>query len=287
MEYTKGMEKERRLLWIGILLNCFIVLFLSFFSSGTGIISSYSNFLLLIIAFMLFMIPIIFMHKENKKLRSEIMSSEEKIKNLKDINYDNRILYHDYKNHITVIQGLVTIGKNEILKKYIQSLIGETNFSSINIETGIEELDIFLKARYSHMRKNDIKLNYSVENPLQGVDISNFDLFKLVSNIIDNAIDELKSIEKLDKRISLRIKEEDTSFSIIISNNGRKIPDQVMQRIFHIGISTKEGENRGCGLHIVKSIIKKSKGNIEIESSDKETKFLIEIPKEAKDEVSA
>ncbi|MFQ9247465.1 MAG: ATP-binding protein [Clostridium paraputrificum] len=60
-----------------------------------------------------------------------------------------------------------------------------------------------------------------------------------------------------------------------------KIDDDKIDKIFDVGFSTKENsdKNHGFGLAIVKEIVDKNKGNIEVFSNAENTQFKISLPR--------
>lgn len=66
-----------------------------------------------------------------------------------------------------------------------------------------------------------------------------------------------------------------------IKNNGPKIKDDIIDKIFDVGFSTKENINKenGFGLSIVKEIIEGANGNISVSSDDYFTEFTINMPR--------
>jgi signal transduction histidine kinase len=72
---------------------------------------------------------------------------------------------------------------------------------------------------------------------------------------------------------------ENTNHRIIISNNGPAIPKELLSKIFDPFFTTKKlGQGSGIGLDIVKKIIEKHSGKINVESDENETAFEITIP---------
>ncbi|MDF2505987.1 ATP-binding protein, partial [Clostridium sp.] len=72
---------------------------------------------------------------------------------------------------------------------------------------------------------------------------------------------------------------EDKKFYIEISNNGDMISEDIQDKIFNRGFSTKtkKSYDHGFGLYIIKQLIKQNNGNISLESTPERTKFLIEF----------
>ena len=98
---------------------------------------------------------------------------------------------------------------------------------------------------------------------------------RVLSNLIDNAMDALENVANSSLRIMLR---EDThGFAFSVANNGPVIPVESMRRIFEPGVST-HGEGRGMGLYIVRSTLQKYGGEIHVTSDEDRTIFSGLVP---------
>lgn len=101
------------------------------------------------------------------------------------------------------------------------------------------------------------------------------ELNQVWTNIIHNAIYAMELNGKLD--ISVYQQEDDVVVSI--TDSGKGIPPEVIDEIFNPFFSTKPvGEGTGIGLDIVKRIIEKHDGKIEVESIPGKTTFRIILP---------
>jgi nitrogen-specific signal transduction histidine kinase len=66
-----------------------------------------------------------------------------------------------------------------------------------------------------------------------------------------------------------------------ISDNGAGIPADVLANLFSPVHSNKSGENRGLGLNIVQSLVKKLNGFIACHSGESGTTFEVLLPAHA------
>ncbi len=67
--------------------------------------------------------------------------------------------------------------------------------------------------------------------------------------------------------------------AVSIEDNGPGIPPDVMPRIFNAFFTTKpKGEGTGLGLGIVKQIVEKHGGTIQVESAPGRTRFTVKLP---------
>ena len=129
----------------------------------------------------------------------------------------------------------------------------------------------------------------------QGVEVSkNFEdvpkilcypdeLNQVWTNIIHNAIYAMELNGKMDISVS----EKDGYVVVAITDSGKGIPPEVIKDIFTPFFSTKPvGEGTGIGLDIVKRIIEKHDGKIEVESKPGKTTFRIFLPIQEKNKAS-
>ena len=84
--------------------------------------------------------------------------------------------------------------------------------------------------------------------------------------------------------LAIRTFEKFNDIVICIQNNGPMIEDEVIDKIFQSGFSTKDNSNKehGFGLAIVKETIEKCKGKISVTSDIEKTEFIITIPRKDK-----
>ncbi|NLK75893.1 MAG: HAMP domain-containing histidine kinase [Clostridiales bacterium] len=100
-----------------------------------------------------------------------------------------------------------------------------------------------------------------------------------ISNLIKNAIEATSPGDFI--HITIAYLEEDDTFqsrlSIEVSNNGAPIPEDALDKIFLPFMTFKKG-GTGIGLALVKKIVELHYGSIQVESSNKLTKFIILLP---------
>jgi signal transduction histidine kinase len=101
------------------------------------------------------------------------------------------------------------------------------------------------------------------------------ELNQVWTNIIDNAIDAMHGEGKL----KVRVYREDDCVVVEITDNGPGIPEEVRAHIYEPFFTTKGvGEGTGLGLDTVQRIVKKHRGNIQLESAPGQTQFQVWLP---------
>ncbi len=139
-----------------------------------------------------------------------------------------------------------------------------------NIIEGIETV----LTLYQNQLKQGVELVRRYEN-LPSVLCYPDELNQVWTNLIHNAL------QAMDYKGTLAIVAmvKENNILIQITDNGEGIPLDIQSKIFEPFFTTKPaGEGSGLGLDIVKKIIAKHEGTIDVESVPGETTFTVSLP---------
>ncbi|NJK68297.1 MAG: PAS domain S-box protein [Microcoleus sp. SU_5_3] len=101
------------------------------------------------------------------------------------------------------------------------------------------------------------------------------ELNQVWTNLIHNAIQAMDNCGVLTVDVRL----ENESVLVSVTDSGKGIPPEIMPRIFEPFFTTKPpGEGSGLGLDIVRKIVEKHSGKIEVRSIPGQTTFTLSIP---------
>jgi len=99
--------------------------------------------------------------------------------------------------------------------------------------------------------------------------------FQTASLILQNMVEAFTGTSK-NARVVIEYKQSDKYDELSFSNNGDKIPENIVNQIFDRFFTTKnKDQHRGLGLSIVKYNMESFGGEIFVSSTDKETKFTL------------
>ena len=147
------------------------------------------------------------------------------------------------------------------------------------LKTSKPAINALLKAKMDEAESKGIDVYIEVKSNLQDLHVEDWELCKVLSNLLNNAMTAL-SEKSGEKKIELEITEDRESYLFTVSNNGPMIPKEMQESIFKQGITTKKGEGHGMGLYIVSNVLKSYKGTIKLVSKENETTFSFSLPKE-------
>lgn len=204
--------------------------------------------------------------KSNEILRANI-SLEKKNEELKKIK-------HDYGAQISYLYGLHLMGKYDRLGVALKDIINGNDSISSDVEI-INKSDSIIVDIVNGIEHRGINIIIDDQIDFNDINISEMDYQRVISNILRNAVTAMNQNGTIEIRTYYSLKYN----VIIIKNNGPKIEEDIINKIFIAGFSSKESRDSGFGLSITKEIVEKSKGTIEVKSDNLFTEFIIKIPK--------
>jgi len=212
------------------------------------------------------------------KLRNSYDALFDSYRNLEELNSTLRVQRHDYLNHLQVVYGMTELGEYDELKQYLEPVYKDMMKTGKALKTSKPALNALLKAKAGEAESESIDMYVEVKSDLRGLNVPDWELCKILANIIDNGITALKEIPK-DRRLSLDITESREEYIFSVANNGPRIEKERQDDIFRQGVTTKKEKGHGMGLYIVSSTLKAYGGNIKVSSDENETVFTISFIK--------
>ena len=170
-------------------------------------------------------------------------------------NMNIRRMRHDMRGHIFCMNELLDRKDYDELAKYIHTLSEEFAKSEIKVRVGNDIADAIIAEKMQQAEKQHIKIE--VDGDMSGIQIAAIDLCTILANILDNAIEAVKT----DEVIHLSFQKTE-NFLLITQTNPvaqkRKIVDGMI-------ISSKtDQEMHGFGIANIKSAVARYDGECEI-----------------------
>lgn len=212
----------------------------------------------LLVLFMNYSLHYLDMEKNKNETLERISYQERKQYETSKNNREKlNIKYHDLKHILSLIKNN-DVSNIDFINQYQKVL----NDYDSEIESGNETLDIVLNEKLAKCLENSITLTYLGDGKLIDF-INQYDLYSLMGNILDNAIEASIKIQDASKRvISMTIEKQGKIISIdcmnyyeskIITKNNEIITSKNEELGFH-----------GYGLQSIKMIAKKYNGEVSI-----------------------
>lgn len=207
-------------------------------------------------------------------------------------------LLHELSNHLTTltldIEGLKDQGRSRVLSRakrsihYIDDMVvrvrdqlhGKSSSRPFNI---VDEVDAVVKMLRHKAQAHDVILKWEppADKKFWRARGEPIRLRQLIANLISNGIDAYYESRDFEEKRDVQIELAATNNSIIITvaDWGRGISERDQSKMFEPFFSTKQ-TGMGMGLYIAKQIAEEHfLGTIKIDSSQKNTVFVVTLPK--------
>lgn len=211
-------------------------------------------------------------HEINTPLQSINLFSHKIKKNINNKKYDD------------INQSLVSVEKavNKITSiiDSLRKMSGDSHqdsYESVLIENIIEDVTEITEERYK-LGNIDFTVNY--DNNINKLELycQPVQIGQILMNLLNNAYDEVMVLDK--KWIRIDVQELADTVAFVVTDSGEGVPVEIQNKIFEPLYTSKEiGKGTGLGLSISSEIALKHGGNLHLDTSSPNTRFVFELPK--------
>lgn len=196
-----------------------------------------------------------------------------------DVSTINSYVNHELKNMINILNGLINHNELEKSSNYLKQmnqLVDDVNILTTSKKevVNIDLLTVAASVVDEYLRLNyDITLNFS--DDVFEVDGHEVWFRRMIANIIDNAF------KYGANKVWVSLEVVHQSVVLTIGNNGDKIEQKYLDKIFNYKYQINELKQHGSGigLSLVNTVIDNVSGNIYVESDESFTEFIMSFPK--------
>ncbi|MBS5939080.1 ATP-binding protein [Clostridium sartagoforme] len=184
---------------------------------------------------------------------------------------ESRKVIHDIKNHIQTIENLYKDNEFDKAELYKGDLYKMFNKLEQKYYTYNKVLNIILNDKCEKAKRYGITIDCKIGD-VNLEKIRDIDVTTIFSNLLDNAIDEVKEF-KQDKEIFVKV---DKFNEFIVINVTNKLKSKIVK--IDSELKTTKKNHEGLGLQNVKMAIEKYEGTLRIDFDDNHFKVNIVIP---------
>ncbi len=223
--------------------------------------------------------------------RTEYTKLMEELSGTKYLVDSMRANNHDFTNKLHVILGLIQIGEYDKAVSYIEniSIIQRETLSTVMHAVDNASFAALLIGKIARASECNVKfiLKEGIRFKSSEVSVPSEALVTIVGNLIDNALDAMNMNLNNDRPRELEFgvftkpgTETDAGngeLLLTVRDTGCGIPDDIKDRIFENGFSTK-GTGRGVGMYHTKQLVESLGGTISfVSEQDVGTSFMVQL----------
>ena len=216
-----------------------------------------------------------------RKLLTQLDDMDDTIDAMSQFNNTLRAQRHDFLNHLQVVYSLIEMEEYQEANEYIEQVYGRITSVSRTMKTAIPAVNALMLVKAAACEKAGVQVEMNITSKWEALEaaIPDWEMCKVLSNLIDNAIDAMESIPADKRHLSIALAENVKQYTFRVENTGTPIPEDIREPIFIPGFTTK-GDGHGMGLHIVCRTLKERGGDIQVESNNEQTVFSGYVPKQ-------
>ena len=217
-----------------------------------------------------------------RKLRTQLDDMDDTIDAMNQFNNTLRAQRHDFLNHLQVLYSLIEMSEYQEANEYIEQVYGRITAVSRGMKTAIPAVNALLQVKTAACEQAGVPVTLNITTKLEHLErtMPDWELCKVLSNLIDNALDAMEDVPAKQRSLCVTLTENLRQYCFTVSNTGSVILEEQMERIFFPGFTTK-GDGHGMGLFIVRKTLNDRGGEISVTSDESCTAFSGYIPKAA------
>ncbi|MCR8656534.1 Spo0B domain-containing protein [Paenibacillus endoradicis] len=170
---------------------------------------------------------------------------------------------HDLMNHIQVLNGLIYLKQYEKAGEYLKQLTVDSKALDVSLRIQNPALMVILQSKWELGQSKDIHIQFEVDQS-DFSRIEAMDVVKILSNLLDNAIEAVDVYSGLEPKIIKVICKTIGGKYIFSVENPTQLSSKEYKSLFQNGYTSKVNTDglRGNGLDIISRVTIKYSGDI-------------------------
>lgn len=197
-----------------------------------------------------------------QQIRFEALKQE--MQQTKDNDQERQKLIHDIKGNLAVLKNYLDHEDIDSAKAFLEEILPGDHAKYVYRWSGYQILDMVISLRVEEAEKAGIRCDVMCDQ-IQELTLQDIEVCSLFENLLTNAIEAQGEEYKEQKWIKLEVRQKKNTLYIEISN---PFEQDIVWNRGKIQTHKKEAGLHGIGLSIVKRIIEKHDGVIDISTEN-------------------
>ncbi|MEV5355380.1 ATP-binding protein [Streptomyces sp. NPDC086081] len=205
--------------------------------------------------------------------RTELARLEREIGSFRSSSELLRAQAHEFANQLHTISGLIQIGEQDEVVRYIRALNQRRQSLDVTLSRRVRDTAVaaLLMAKASLAAERKVALRISEDTALERLAPEDAaDVATVVGNLVDNAVDAVDAAAQDDRAwVEVALRQDASGVEIVVRDSGPGVAPELAREVFSHGFTTKaarEGE-RGIGLALTKLVCERHGGEISVSNT--------------------
>jgi sensor histidine kinase regulating citrate/malate metabolism len=211
--------------------------------------------------------------------RTELARLEREIGAFRSTSELLRAQAHEFANQLHTISGLIQIGEQDEVVRYIRALNQRRQSLDVTLSRRVRDTAVaaLLTAKSSLAAERRVALRVSDRTALDRLAPADAaDVATVVGNLVDNAVDAAAAPgEGQEAWVEVELRQDATGVEIVVRDSGPGVAPELAREVFSHGFTTKaarQGE-RGIGLALTRLVCERHGGEISVTNTPEGAMF--------------
>ncbi|CCK31915.1 two component system histidine kinase [Streptomyces davaonensis JCM 4913] len=206
--------------------------------------------------------------------RTELARLEREIGSFRSSTELLRAQAHEFANQLHTISGLIQIGEQDEVVRYIRGLNQRRQSLDVTLSRRVRDTAVaaLLMAKASLAAERRVTLRISDRTALDRLAPEDAaDVATVVGNLVDNAVDAAAH----DGWVEVELRQDASSVEIVVRDSGPGVAPELAREVFAHGFTTKAAQEgqRGMGLALTRLVCERHGGEISVTNTPEGAMF--------------
>lgn len=176
---------------------------------------------------------------------------------------------HEFSNRLHTLAGMLAMGHHDEAQRFIAEVTDadEQLRAQLAERIGDQRIAALLLAKSAVAAERGIELRLADDARLEHELNDAREGLTIVGNLVDNALDAAAEGADEPRFVRVYIADEAGALLVRVRDSGAGVPPDARDAVFEAGYSTKAAEGRGVGLSLVRQLVERRGGWVEVEDA--------------------
>ena len=201
--------------------------------------------------------------------RTEFVNLTEQLTGLNHIVQALRANTHEFRNKLHIISGLLQLGDNVQAMEFISDVVNETHGQNILRLIQDKTIAALLIGKFNRAAELNIEFELRRDSylPEKNSFLTTKELTLLIGNLIENSFEAMTCINSA-RQVEFFINVSEQGLTIIVDDTGCGMTSEQIKKL-EDGSYTTKGAGHGYGLKLIREVVTRHRGFIQIDSEPK------------------
>jgi two-component system CitB family sensor kinase len=202
--------------------------------------------------------------------RTELESLVRELDSVRGLSDAMRAQAHEFSNRLHTLSGLLALGHYDEAQRFI----AEVTDADENLRRALSEriadprIAALMLAKSVVAAERGVELQLVEDARLEHPLVDAREGLTILGNLIDNALDAAAAGDRRPPLVRVFLTDDAGALLIRVRDTGPGVPVSERENVFEPGYSTKEGAGHGVGLSLVRELVQRRGGWIDVDDAE-------------------